>query len=290
MGISQQTPYADDSGEGRIRRSWRLTREAWDVVRRDRTALVLAILSALSATAIAVAIFVLSGALSHPHQRARLGVAALIAYWPSTFVASFIGVALAAAVAAVMRGEHLTLRQAFGVSWRRVGQIALWSLLAAGVGVLLQEIASRLPWGGRLASWLLGTAWGLVTLFAIPVLALEGCTAGGCVRRSGELLRRRWGEGVAGTVTITAWTMALMLPLGFALGIAAGAANASYGVVVGVEVGLIVLLSSAAGTARSVFAVALYRYAADGEVDAFRERDLQQPFSPKKRRRLFRRS
>jgi hypothetical protein len=277
-----------NSDEGRIARGWRLTRQAWRIIRHDRTTLTLAIVSAVLAAAVAVVIMWLSGAMTHPHENGRLGLAALIAYWPATFIGTFVNVALAAAAAEAMAGRHLSLRQALGVSFGRLGQIALWSLLATGVGLVLQELASRLPWGARLAAWLLGTAWSLVTLFAVPVLALEGCTATGCVRRSGALLKGRWGEGVTGQVTITAWVMIAAIPLGILAAIAGAAAGGSYATTLAFEIGAIVLLTGLAGAARNVFAVALYRYAADGEAQAFAESDLASPFT-RKRRGLFRR-
>jgi hypothetical protein len=273
-------------GEGRIGRSWRLTGEAWRVIRRDRTTLVLALAQALMAGAVTVLLFWLSGFLAHPGH-SHIWLVALISYWPATFLGTFLGVALAAAAAAALRGGHLTLREAVGVAWGRVGQIALWSLLATGVGILLQEIASRLPWGGRLAAWLLGTAWSLATLFALPVLALEGCAATGCVRRSAALLRRRWGEGVTGVVTFAAWTIVAAVVI-CAFAAAAIGAGVSYAAAFAIEMCAIVVVSSLAGAARSVFAVALYRYAADDEVVGFGKLDLERPFSQK--RRLFRRS
>src|SRR3954451_23139820 len=109
-------PYVDDGGEGRIARGWRLTGEAWRVIRSDRSTLVLALASAVLATAMVVLILWLSGAMTHPHARGRLWLAALISYWPSTFVGTFVNVALAAAAAEALRGRHLTLREALGVS------------------------------------------------------------------------------------------------------------------------------------------------------------------------------
>jgi hypothetical protein len=174
----------------------------------------------------------------------------------------------------------------------RVGQIALWSLLAAGVGQLLAQIGERIPFAGRVATWLLGAAWGLVTFFAVPVLAIEGCTAAGCVKRSAQLVRERWGESVAGGLGITAVfgvlsiVPAILLGVGFGLAPfapAAGIPLAAVGIV-----GL-VALSGAAAAMRNVFAVALYHYATgDGPTGGFPEPDLEHPFSAR-RRGLFRR-
>src|SRR3954468_6876519 len=114
--MSASDPYVQDGGEGRIARGWRLTREAWRVIRSDRTTLVLALTSAVLATAMVVLILWLSGSLAHPRDRGRLWVGALIAYWPSTFAGTFVNVALAAAAAEAMRGGQITLREALAVS------------------------------------------------------------------------------------------------------------------------------------------------------------------------------
>jgi hypothetical protein len=283
------------AGEGRIRRSWRLSGIAWRVVRRDRAMLVLALLGSLAGALAAVLIFGFGGYFHDPSpSRARLALVGLIAAWPTTFVSVFFGVALAAAADAALEGRRLGLRAALAVSVRRLGQIALWSLLAAGVGVLLRELAERIPWGGRLASWLLGAAWGLLTIFAVPVLAIEGRSAAGCLRRSSELLKSRWAEATAGGLTITAW--AGIASIGPALLLGAGIALLPFAPGAGVPllvVGLVLLMlvSGFAGAIRQVFAVALYHYAADGTArGGFPAAALDAPFTSKRRRGLFHRS
>jgi Family of unknown function (DUF6159) len=138
----------------------------------------------------------------------------------------------------------------------------------------------------------LGGAWSLLTIFAIPVLALEGCSAPQCVRRSAGLVRHRWGEGVAGNVVITsAFVVASMVPammLGAGVAIldiapAAGAALAIAG-----GTGIIVVIAGGSAV-HGVFSVALHRYAVDRvATGGFPARELHAPFT-KKRRRLLRR-
>lgn len=116
-----------------------------------------------------------SGYLSSPtHSRGDLALAAIVGIYPMTFLSVFFNVALAGAAAASFDGRPIGVREALGISWKRLGRIAQWSLLAAGAGLLLEQIASRIPGAGRLASWLLGAAWSLATIFAVPLLALEG--------------------------------------------------------------------------------------------------------------------
>src|SRR4051794_11004769 len=286
-------PYLEE--EGRIARSARLIGVAWRVIRNDRAMLMLAAVSAAANIVGVLLLFKLAGwsAGEAPPQGGRIALVSLIAAYPLTFLSVFLNVAIAAAASAALEGRRLALFDALGVAAGRLGQIALWSALATGVGLLLQEIASRLPAGGRLASWILGAAWALVTLFAIPILALEGCGALSCVKRSAGIMRERWGEGLTGTVAVNGATAIAAGVFGGVFGVGASMSTHSPGagytlVLIGL-VGMM-LVATAGNAVRQVFAVALYRYALTGEPSGgFDELDLKAPTVPKKKRRLFRR-
>ena len=274
----------DGEPEGRIARSWRLSRVAWAIVRSDRAILVLAVVSTLFAAAGLALIYGLTGVFSgHRHRGgAHLAVVTLILAFPLTFVSVFFNTAIAAAATGVLGGERLSLREALAVPVRRIRQVALWSLLASFVGVIIGQIASRLPLVGSLTVRLLGLSWSVASLFAVPILATEGCSAPECLRRSAKLVKKRWGEGVSGNVTITAWAVVAIVPAAFILGIAAAASRGQAGVRVGLlAVGAIVLVTvmAVSGVVRETFNVVLYRYAVTGgAVGAFTESDLHAPF------------
>jgi hypothetical protein len=278
--------YLAPAGESRTARSWRLTRTAFAIVRHDRTVAILALLGAAFGIIATLAIFDLAGWLRDPGGEGRLLLLYAIFSWPMTFVATFLNVALAAAADARLDSRNLTLRQALGVSIARIGPIAGWSLLATGVGILLQQLAERIPVGGRIAGWLLGVAWALVTFFAIPLLALEGCSPTATVRRSSRLIRERWGEGVGGTVLIGAWALPLLAMGGALIGVGTEAHGQTRVIVISIGLAVICAVITVITAARQVFAVALYRYATDGTArGGFVEADLRAPFSA--RRRLF---
>jgi hypothetical protein len=50
--------------------------------------------------------------------------------------------ALRTDAAAALDGRRLTLSQALVVRTRRIGQVALWALIAAVVGFVLEQLAS----------------------------------------------------------------------------------------------------------------------------------------------------
>lgn len=280
-------PSMPPAGEGRMARSWRLTRTSWRVVRGDRTLLALAACSAVLLVASTALLLGLSGGLHHPGRQTSLVLWVLLLSYPLTFANVFLGTAIAAAAAAAMRGQHLGMREALAVPAGRLGQVALWALLATGVGILLEQLASRLPFGGRLVSWVVGATWSLATLFAVPILALEGCTAPACARKSAELVKRTWGESLGGNVAITAWAVVAAIPAGMMIGIGAGmlpSARAAGEVLLVLGALVLVLVSTASTVARQTFAVALYEHArSEGDAPGpFATADLASPFVSKR--------
>ncbi|HEY4809994.1 MAG TPA: hypothetical protein VIH71_02950 [Solirubrobacteraceae bacterium] len=135
---------AGENNEGRIVRSWRLTKASWEVVREDRVILVLALLSTLlGAIGVAVIFGVAgigsSGAHGHRHLvDGRVVIVALILAYPLMFISAFFNTAIAAAASAGLQGRRLTLGQAlavpagasrsspFGRCWRRSSE-SCWS-------------------------------------------------------------------------------------------------------------------------------------------------------------------
>ncbi len=275
--------------EGRISRSWRLTRHAWQVVRADPALLVLATFSGLLSVAGIALIFGVSDAVfAHDHfSRLHLAVATAIVAYPLTFFGVFFSTAIAAAASAALDGRKMSVGEALAVPSRRIGQVALWTLLVTVVGTVLNQLASRLPFLGGIAARVAGLGWALASLFAIPILAVDGCSAPDCLRRSASLVKQRWGEGISGNIAIGAWTVVIMLPLIIVAGVGLAAAEGTPAVQVGiVAVAAVLLLAtvSVAAVVRQTFAVALYRYAeTDTAQGPFPESDLRSPFSGKRR-------
>jgi hypothetical protein len=131
----------------------------------------------------------------------------------------------------------------------------------------------------------------VATLFVVPILAIAPETPGPikAVRESAGVVRTRWGEGITGSVTITAWMLFVSIPAAILIGIgfavlaggpvAVGAALVAVG-------GLLLIGVIALGSAvQQVFTLCLYRYATQGAVSEFSEQDFAQPF--KRRRGWF---
>jgi Family of unknown function (DUF6159) len=274
--------------EGRIARSWRLTRAAWDVVRDDRSLLTLAALSVIIGAIGLALVFVLAGSFHNGHLKSdKLAIFALIFVYPLTFVSTFLNTAIAAAAAAALEGRHLSLREALAVPTRKIGTVALWALIAAVVGYVLEQAASRLPLGGSIVARIVGVGWSLASLFAVPVIALEDCSAPEALKRSAATVKQRWGETIGGGLIIGAWAgiASLGVIVVFAIAIAATQHTASLqDALIAIGVLALVAIIGLQTVVRQTFSVALYRYAKDGAVpEHFSEHDLQSPFRRKRR-------
>jgi hypothetical protein len=285
------SPVVEPPREGRIARSWRLTRAAWDVVRSDRSLLVLAAISAITGGIGLALIFILGGSFQNGRLKGdELALYALIFAYPLTFISVFFNTAIAAAASAALEGRHLSVGQALAVPMRKLPTVALWSLIAAVVGFLLEQAASRLPLGGSIAARLVGLGWALASLFAIPIIALEDCSAPEALKRSSQIVKKRWGEGIGGSLIIGAWTAIAVLLAIVVFVVAALATNDVPAVRDAVIVlGVLVLAAIVAVqlVVRQTFAVALYRYATDGTAQGpFAEGDLQAPFARKRGRSI----
>jgi hypothetical protein len=286
---AEQGGISEPSNEGRIARSWRLSRAAWAIVRGDRALLTLAAISAVVSAATLGVVFALSGSFGDRHLSGEdLALYALIFAYPLTFVSVFFNTAIAAAAAAALDGRRLTLAQALAVPMRRIAQVASWALIAAVVGFVLEQAARRLPLGGSIAARLVGVGWSLASLFAIPILALEDCSAPEALRRSAHVVKERWGESIGGNVIIGAWMILVTIPVVvlfvFAVAVTGGEPGLRDALVVA---GVLVLVAIVAlqVVVRQTFAVALYRYATTNSAQGpFAERDLQSPFSRKRGR------
>ncbi len=266
---------------GRLTRGWGLAKQSLAVVLADASLGALVVLGAIVSGAVALALLVPAVILYDDGQTAPAVILGVVGAYLATFLATYFAVALAAAAAEVLDGRNATVTGAVAVAWRNVGAIAGWAVVLLTVNLLLQAVASRLGPLGRIVIGVVGAAWGLVTFLVVPVIALEGLGPLDALRRSGTLFRERWGEQVAGQVSIAGVVVLVaLLPAGLLLGLAMLGPGEGIGPfeVVAIAAAIVVVLAASVlgSAARAVFSVALLRYAAgDGAHGPFSAADLE---------------
>ncbi|HEX8754170.1 MAG TPA: DUF6159 family protein [Solirubrobacterales bacterium] len=267
--MEAQQPAERADGKTRVGRGWQMTRVAWRLTWRDRTVLLLAVLGVVFGLLGAIAIFFAVAGhapLLHRSSRTQLAPLVLVAAYPMVFLGVFFHVAIAAAAGARLEGRPMRLRDVVGRTLQQGDHVALWSILAMIVGLAFRSLGASTPGAASLLIWIIELGWVLMTIFVIPLLAMEDIGPLSAVNRSGSLLSKAWGEGLTGLVGIGLWQFALSVPALFLVVAGLGAAIVGAGGVVlpVVAAGVLALLAVAAlATAmRQVFAVELYRYAA----------------------------
>jgi hypothetical protein len=267
----------------RQERGWRLTKASWHLARRDPTLVPLALL-ALGCFALAfvapIAILNVLGGHGAGHG-ARVLLVVLGGSYVATFILSFLCAAIAHAASSSFEGEPLTMGEAIGEARLAAGTIAIWSLIAAAVAVLVQLLRAS---GGAAEplSLLVSLSWGFFTAFAVPIIALGGVSGGEAIAESVAIARRRWGEQLSGGIAIFGLTIiaGLLAWIVCAIGLGAiddGQRALGGGLLVAGVVGLTFVVVLGFATLQA-FIVALFRF--DGDELSLTELESPPPAAP----------
>jgi len=191
---------------------------------------------------------------------------------------------------ALMRfeGGDPTVQDGLRMANARLPQIIGWTLLSAGVGAVLSAIESRLEFVGRVMVKLIGVAWTIATYFVVPILAAEGLGPVASVKRSAQLLRTTWGEGLVGNLALgTATGLIVMMIILACAGMFVMAAVSNSTFLMFSIIALLVVALTITFVVNSalhqVFLAGLYRYGTTGNVpNGFSEQTFADAFTAKK--------
>jgi len=197
---------------------------SWDLLRRDRSMLVLPFLSLVLGVAAAAILFgpgwAIGRVFAHTNQAAGWtgGVLAVLGL---SIVSIYFQAALVIGANQQADGGTPTLGGVLEAAWSMRGRIISWALVTTTVGVAIRALEQRLGIFGRLLGFVAGLAWAIASYLVVPVIVAEGLGPFAAVRRSGELIKQRWGTGLRTTLRFGLIQLLLILPVIF--GIVAGA-------------------------------------------------------------------
>lgn len=269
--------------EGRIARGFRLARVALEVLGSDRRLMLLPMLSAFCALVALLATATLARRVHVGSDAVQVIAPVWLAAYVVSFITIFFNVALVHVVARRWQGEPARLRDGVSAARRRVGAVAGWAVLTTTVGLLLR-LVERLTLG--ISQVVLGlfadVAWSVASFFVVPVLVVERRGPARALRRSGQLVRERWAEGIGGATPIALATLMVVLPLVglifiglvfYVTGLTAPGMLAMAGGAVA-----IVAVCIVSGAVTQVFTLAVFQHATGGAYyDGFPPADLERP-------------
>jgi hypothetical protein len=190
-------------------------------------------------------------------------------YVVNYFVIVFFNSALVSCALKRFAGGNPTIGYGLQQASNRFPQILAWAVVSATVGIILKAIESKSQKIGALVASLIGAGWAIATYFVVPILVVEKVGPIDALKRSASLMRRTWGETLAGKMGLGLVIFLATLPgIGLImLGIVAlaGSKLALLGgtaIVMGVLWIMAVSLVSAA--VQSILLTALYLYASEG--------------------------
>ncbi|MCC6859444.1 MAG: hypothetical protein IT158_12825 [Bryobacterales bacterium] len=250
-----------------LERTWRLYKQSFNVLAADTEILLFPVISAMAAILVAAGFFVpmyQDGTLREIGEQTATWddyLFLFLWYYCNYFVVVFFNSALVACANIRLSGGNPGLGDGLRVALHRLGRIAAWALVAATVGLFLQQLSDNrnraLRWVGRA----LAVSWTLITYLIVPVIVVEDRGVFESIHRSSELFRKHWGEQVTGSFGFGLLNLLLAVP-GMLLGWAAWPWDRGAAVILAVV--YILILAAVSSAVKGIFTVALYRYAIDG--------------------------
>jgi len=275
----------------RLKRSFRLAGASAQVLRQDNHLMLFPILSGVALLLVIAAFALPLFGLGSIDGIGKGGLysAAFLFYVVQYFVIFYFNAALVGAAMIRLDGGSPTLGDGLQIANSRFGAILGYAVISATVGVILRAIQERVGFIGRLIAGLLGAGWAVATFLVVPVIVTSERGATGAISESTALLKRTWGENVAGQVGMSAAFGLLYFAIVAAVVLLAlllattGAAPALYLVLAVVAVLAFFGCMLVHATLTGIYSAVLYRYAAGGsDAPGFDRSVLESAFHPKR--------
>lgn len=278
----------------KLSNSWNLVKSSAEVLQADKELLLFPLISGVAVILVTVGFFVptfLVGGLFRNLEGAGLpviGYVLLFAYYVVQYtVIFFFNSALVGAAMIRLDGGDPTVKDGLRIAWSKIGPILGYAAIAATVGMVLRALSERFRGLARLVVGLVGMAWNLATFLVVPVLVTHDIGPIDAIKESARILKRTWGEQIAGNVGLGLAFGLVWIALGVT-GVAAVVLAASLNLmwlvvaVVAIFAVIFVLLALVQAALSGIYSAALYRFATRGEAGVmFERRELQAAFAPR---------
>lgn len=279
--------------------SWQLFKLSWNILWHDKVLISLPFVSMILTFIATIVFFIPTSAIfgdyldSESDQIPLGGFVILFFFYliVDTIIIYFNSV-LTNIVISRVNGKNISKSESFSQINAKLGSVIGFAVISATVGVILNIIKDRGGKAGELVSAIGGTAWNIATYLAIPVLVVEGVGPMEAVKKSAALLKKTWGQQLAGGFSMGIVMFLISIPLIFLglLVIFIGAGQDSTPTIlfgVGLTVFIVIILITISSALNAIFRAVLYKYAADGQVvpgfdpslvqNAFKQKENKQP-------------
>ena len=267
----------------------------WNLLKQDRSLLMLPVLSAVFAF-VALAIFFVPGLVfgfaGGTENSLKFGAYAgmVVGGFAASVVSIFFQAALVIGANERADGGDPTLSSTLEGAWQRKGAILGWAVVTTVVGTIIRAIQQRAGALGSIFGFLGGVAWAIATFLAVPVVVAEGLGPIEAVKRSAALIKQTWGLGLRSTlrfglVQLLFFVPAVILLVVGIVMIGNGGAARGLGVaLLAIALVALVALGVVFGAISQYARAMLYRYATGRPVPGIDPQMMAAAFAPKRDR------
>jgi hypothetical protein len=269
----------------KLSNSWELVKESLRVLQADKELMIFPVISSIGVLIVSITFIlpmIFAGAFDAIFARGGevAGLIVVFAFYLVQYtVIFFANTALVGAAMIRLRGGDPTVSDGIRIASSRFGAILGYALISATVGMILRAIAQRGGVIGRIVTGLFGLAWSIATFLVVPVLAIENVGPIDAIKRSTNLLKRTWGEQIAGNLGIGAvfglMALGLILIGGAAIVLAVSIESWALAIFIGCVAALaFVLLGLVHSALNGIYTAAVYQYATEGKTSALFSQQL----------------
>jgi Family of unknown function (DUF6159) len=185
-------------------RSWHITKLSFGAVKKDKEMLLFPLLGGIFSIAFLIALIFPMIIIPYNDEGTFENIYYLImfaVYLGLSIIATFFNVCTVYTAKTRFEGGDATFGDSIKFGFSKFGLICYWGLLSATVGIILLIIRNLgKSKGGKavagITSSILGAAWGILTIFVVPVLVYEDLSPVPAVKRSTKILSKTWGESI----------------------------------------------------------------------------------------------
>ena len=271
----------------RFSAGWQIAQNSFKVLKANRQLILFPILSGLAMVLIMGSFFtvVIGFAgwnidnVSEPNS--VLTYVGVFAYYiVNYFVIVFFNMALIHCSAIYFKGEEVTVRKGIDFSMSRIGTIFAWAVFAGSVGAVLKIIQENVGMLGKIITGIVGIVWGVATFFVIPIIAYENLGPIDALKRSTQMMKDKWGEGIGAGFSFGLIQLVGMLALGLIAFLIGSITHIFIGM--GIFVLGVLIMATILSAARSIFLSAIYHEVTGDPVEQYNQAFVDNLFTHKK--------
>lgn len=267
-----------------IKNSWAMTKASFEVMKKDKELFLFPILGGIFSILFVIAILfptviaaLLKGVAPGAISNVIWYTVVFVVYFGLSFIATFFNTCVVYTAKTRFEGGNATFMDSIKFAASRIHLIIMWSLLSATVGLFLRvldQIAENMGEVGQLIMSILismlGAAWSFITIFIVPIMVYEGKTPFAALKKSIELLKKTWGEGIVGMVGL-GLAQLIFIVIGIVIGVVLAFLTLGIGLIaflvaMGLVVIYFIIVFTFFSALTAIFNTALYIYATEGKM------------------------